>query len=74
MAFPTTKVYAELKRKMKKISNRFVRKMIIRFRHFIWQHGVNYKKRHIKYYKDKIDSADFLVVDGAGLLEYSFNE
>lgn len=58
-------------RKTESIANR---NRVSRFRHFIWQHGMNFKKRYMSYLDHKLNDADVIVIDGAGLLEYSWNE
>lgn len=47
---------------------------IYRLRHFVWQSGANYKKRMHTFFSEKMEDASFIVVDGAGLLEYCYNE
>ena len=59
---------------LKKINKKAKMSFIHKFRHFIWQHAYNYKKRFNMYYCNKFKDVDFIVVDGAGLLEYSANE
>lgn len=56
-------------RKHRKITN-----VLYRLRHFVYLHGKNQGKRLYKYFSDKMDGVDFIVVDGAGLLEYAYNE
>ena len=56
-------------RKHKKVAN-----IIYRFRHFVYLHGKNQGKRLCRYFSDKMYDVDFIVVDGAGLLEYAYNE
>lgn len=46
---------------------------IYRFRHFMWKHCRNLGKRFEKYYEFKFKNVDFIAIDGAGLLEYSYN-
>ena len=43
-------------------------------RHFLWKIGYNYKRRYMRYFRKKFQDADLIAIDGAGLLEYSFNE
>jgi polysaccharide pyruvyl transferase WcaK-like protein len=70
----TEKVSLELKKRALKIENKFVKNAIARFRHFLWLHGINYKKRLNCYFEEKLQGVDFIIIDGAGLLEYSYNE
>lgn len=69
-----TALYHKLERIAKKRKSMFSKNQIYRLRHFIYKHGVNYEKRLYKYYSNKMKNSDFIVVDGAGLLEYSYNE
>lgn len=50
------------------------RNLIYRLQHFIWIHGKNFERRMDDYLKEKMENTDLIVIDGAGLLEYSFNE
>ena len=52
----------------------FARNFLFRVKHFIYRHGINFEKRLYRYYHSKMRKVDFIVVDGAGLLEYSYNE
>jgi len=70
----TEKIFLNLKKKAQKTKNKTMQNCIGRTRHFIWKHGRNYKKRLNEYYHEKLEGADFIVIDGAGLLEYSYNE
>lgn len=54
--------------------SKFVKNVIYHIRHIIWQNTINFKTRHLKYYKSKFVGTDIIVIDGAGLLEYSYNE
>lgn len=56
------------------INNKTLANGIHRTRHFIWKHGANYKKRLDSFFEERLEGADFIVIDGAGLLEYSYNE
>lgn len=70
----TEKVSLELKKWALKVENKFVKNTITRFRHLLWLNGVNYKKRLNSYFEEKLRGVDFIIIDGAGLLEYSYNE
>ncbi len=70
----TEKVFLYLKKKAQKINNKFIQNCISRIRHLIWKYGRNYKRRLNKYFYERLEGVDFIVVDGAGLLEYSYNE
>ena len=63
-----------LKKLAVKIKSRKLQNGIYRLRHWIWMHGPNYRKRLYRYYEKKMKDAAFIVVDGAGLLEYCYNE
>jgi len=70
----TEYIFIGLKRFAARRKSQGLKNLIHRFRHFIWCHGRNYRKRLYKYYSKKIKDCAFIVVDGAGLLEYSYNE
>lgn len=53
---------------------RFVKNTCYRIRHFIYRHFFNYRHRLWKYFDLKMHNCAYIVVDGAGLLEYSYNE
>ena len=63
-----------LKRFTAKCRGRLFKNAVYRLSHWIWMHGRNYRKRLYAYFDSKMADAAFIVVDGAGLLEYSFNE
>ena len=67
-------VYLCLKRIVHKIKNRRLKEILHKIRHSIWMHSLNLKRRSLRYYNEKLSDVDFIVVDGAGLLEYSKNE
>lgn len=70
----TEKLSLELKKHALKIENKLLKNAIARFRHFLWLYGINYKKRLNSYFEEKLQGVDFIIIDGAGLLEYSYNE
>ena len=43
-------------------------------RHLIWLCGRNYKRKYAPIFERQLKDADVIIVDGAGLLEYSYNE
>lgn len=43
-------------------------------RHFIWNHAYNFRPRYTLYYEKMFKGVNLIVIDGAGLLEYSPNE
>ncbi len=47
---------------------------ISRFRHALWRAGRNFGQRYRRYFDARFAGADVIVIDGAGLLEYSWNE
>lgn len=57
-----------------KITNKKFRNNIYKIRRSIWRKSTNLGKRYGKYYHEKFSDVDLIVVDGAGLLEYSTNE
>lgn len=70
----TEKLFLELKKIGLKTENKLVKNSIARLRHLLWLNGINYKKRLNSYFEEKLKGVDFIVIDGAGLLEYSYNE
>ncbi len=70
----TEKVSLALKKRGLQVENKFVKNAIARFRHMLWLNGINYKKRLNSYFDKKLEGVDFIIIDGAGLLEYSYNE
>lgn len=70
----TERVFLKLKEIVKKSDSRFVKNTLSRLRHTIWSHGMNYRKRMEDFLEDRLEGVDFIVVDGAGLLEYDWNE
>ena len=71
---PTEAVYVALKKLARKAKTQKGKNTCYRLRHFIYEHGRNYRKRLYSYFDSKMSDADYIVVDGAGLLEYSYNE
>ncbi len=70
----TEKLFLALKKRGLQTENKFIKNAIARLRHTLWLNGINYKKRLNSYFEEKLKGADFIVIDGAGLLEYSYNE
>ena len=70
----TEKVFLKLKDIVKKSDSRFVKNTISRFRNVMYNHGMNYRKRMESFLEDRLEGVSFIVVDGAGLLEYDWNE
>lgn len=56
-----------------KIKSKKLRNTVFRLRHAIWKSSRNLGKRYYKYFDLKFRDADLIIIDGAGLLEYSFN-
>lgn len=67
-------IYLCLKRIAHKTKDRRREETLHKIRHSIWKHSLNLKRRSVKYYTRKLNDVDFIVIDGAGLLEYSKNE
>lgn len=70
----TEQVFLYLKKLAQKTKSKLLQNIISRTRHMIWLTGRNYKKRLNQYFDERLEGADFIVIDGAGLLEYSYNE
>ncbi len=70
----TSLIYKKLDGIAKKSNSMFIKNIIYRIRHLIYNKGINYRKRLNRYYHSKMKNVDFIVVDGAGLLEYCYNE
>ena len=68
------KVFQELKKHANEMDNTMLGNSIHRIRHGIWKSGLNYRKRLETFFNEKLEGVDFIVIDGAGLLEYSYNE
>lgn len=66
--------YEKLKQKRIETDSRLKIKLIDRVRAGIFKHGENYRKRMAEFFDERLSGVDFIVVDGAGLLEYSYNE
>ena len=74
MGAPLELAYLRLNRLANKCRPGPIKNAIHRLRHWIWMHGSNYRKRLYTYFDSKMSDVAFIVVDGAGLLEYSYNE
>ncbi|GAA5039070.1 polysaccharide pyruvyl transferase family protein [Microbacterium fluvii] len=70
----TEKLFLDLQRRGRKAQNKTVQNLIARARHTVWTYGRNYRKRLSSYFDMKLEGVDYIVIDGAGLLEYSYNE
>lgn len=70
----TEKLFLNLQRRGRSAKSKAVQNLISRGRHLIWKHGRNYRKRLASYFDLKLEGVDYIVIDGAGLLEYSYNE
>ncbi|MFT4230091.1 MAG: polysaccharide pyruvyl transferase family protein [Microbacterium sp.] len=70
----TEKLFLGLQRTGRNAKSKVVQNLISRVRHVIWTFGRNYRKRLQSYFDLKLQGIDVIVIDGAGLLEYSYNE
>ncbi|WP_434810429.1 polysaccharide pyruvyl transferase family protein [Microbacterium sp. bgisy189] len=70
----TEKLFLNLQRRGRKAKSKAAQNLISRARHLIWKYGRNYRKRLSSYFDVKLNGVDYIVIDGAGLLEYSYNE
>ena len=68
------KIFLSLQALGRKSKSKIVQNLIARFRHLIWRIHPNYRKRLWDYFDSKFADVDYVVIDGAGLLEYSYNE
>jgi polysaccharide pyruvyl transferase WcaK-like protein len=68
------KVFLRLQEIARRSKSRSVQNLINRIRHGIWTFGPNYRRRLWSYFEKKFAGVDYIVIDGAGLLEYSYNE
>jgi lipopolysaccharide cholinephosphotransferase len=68
------KLFLQLQGMGRRSQNKTVQNLISRVRHVIWTYGRNYRRRLWNYFEMKFDGVDYIVIDGAGLLEYSYNE
>lgn len=71
---PVDVLYTVLKKLVNKIELLPIRNIISIFRHLIWSIQPNGKRRLLRYYNEKLSDVRLIVIDGAGLLEYSSNE
>lgn len=67
-------VDSRLGKKIRKITNIPIRNVFCRIRHLSWIIRKNGRKRLLKYYSEKLKGVSYIIIDGAGLLEYSYNE
>lgn len=74
IGLPLEAVYVLCKKLAMMIPIPAVQNFCYRMRHFIYEHSRNYRKRLLRYFDSKMHDCAFIVVDGAGLLEYSYNE
>lgn len=70
----TEKLFLDLQRRGRSAKSKAAQNAISRARHLIWKYGRNYRKRLASYFDLKLEGVDYIVIDGAGLLEYSYNE
>lgn len=70
---PAELLYFCLKKAAMACGNSEIKNAILKIRHFIWLNSINLGKRHWKYFSNKFLNVDLIVIDGAGLLEYSYN-
>ena len=68
------RLFLSLQRRGRQAKSRVVQNAISRVRHLIWKFGRNYRRRLASYFDMKLEGVDYIVIDGAGLLEYSYNE
>lgn len=70
----TEKVFLSLQVRGRRAKSKAMQNAISRVRHLIWKFGRNYRRRLESYFNHKFAGVDYIVIDGAGLLEYSYNE
>ncbi|WP_336660587.1 polysaccharide pyruvyl transferase family protein [Leucobacter sp. USHLN153] len=70
----TERLFLSLQRRGRQAKSRAAQNAISRARHLIWKFGRNYRRRLASYFDMKLEGVDYIVIDGAGLLEYSYNE
>lgn len=58
----------------KRVKSQSLKNLFYFFQHMCWKHGAFYGKRINEFFQSSFENSDIIVVDGAGLLEYSFNE
>ena len=68
------KIFLSLQAFGRKSKSKGLQNLIARTRHLIWRIHPNYRKRLWDYFDSKLADVDYVVIDGAGLLEYSYNE
>ena len=70
---PADILHLELKKLASKSKSKDLRNRIYKVRHWMWRHSLNLGKRYKKYFDIKFKDVDLIAIDGAGLLEYSYN-
>lgn len=73
LGIPADILHLELKKLASKSKSKELRNRIYKVRHWMWRHSVNLGKRYKKYFENKFKDVDLITIDGAGLLEYSYN-
>lgn len=68
------KIFLDLRQRARTTSSRTTRNAINWVRHQMWLYGRNYRRSHWKNFEQQFAGVDYIVIDGAGLLEYSYNE
>lgn len=74
LGIPVELFFDILKRIASKLDSQKINDFIYRLRHVIWRYSRNLGVRHERYYREKFKDVDSIVIDGGGLLEYSYNE
>lgn len=67
-------IYRALRRIQKRCPIKTIRNALFAVQHFCWRYGRAFRPRFYKHYSELLEHVDAIVVDGAGLLEYSYNE
>ena len=70
---PADMLHLKLKKIALKSKSQRFKNNVFKLRHNIWRHSRNLGKRYLKYYNEKFNGVDLIAIDGAGLLEYSYN-
>ena len=74
LGLKTEAKYQQLKQEALAVDDISKKNKISKKRYAMWKHNPNYRARLEEFFENRLDGVDFIVVDGAGLLEYSYNE
>ena len=74
IGLPADAVFRFLRKAYRRIGPLPLRNLVIALSRAVYWVGPNFRSRLRRYFAGKLRGCDFIVIDGAGLLEYSYNE